>query len=602
MRKKNAQVKKNMSLKRIAVIDHDKCSPEKCNWLCQRKCPVNRGGKDCITQNKEKMKAVISEPLCTGCGICPRICPFGAITIINLDVDFGEPIHTYGENQFRLHRLPIPQQGKVVGIIGKNGTGKTTAIGILSGQIIPNLGKWEEKATYEKVLNKYKGKELANLFNSIAHHKNTVSIKPQMVEKIPLIHKGNIRELLRKINPEKAENVMKKIGLTKIAERELSHLSGGELQKVALAATALKEADTYFIDEPSSFLDIRERLRAAEFIREILTDGKNVLAVEHDLVLLDYLSDNIHLMFGEPSVFGVVSSTHPTREGINTYLEGYARDENFRFRDHEITFMEKGAHDTKKQQPLLYWPAFNVKQGDFSLSVDAGNIQTHQSIGILGPNGIGKTTFIKAIAGILTPKEGTLPQKVPVAYKPQQLEATPNLSVEEFLHGKLSTEIRDTKHLLIEPLHLPSLYEKQLDTLSGGELQRVAIAAAMGTDAPLILLDEPSAMLDVEQRLQVAKTIRNIVDHTSRTVLVVDHDLMFMDYVSDRLLLFEGEPGIKGRMRGPLGMEEGMNGLLKQLGITVRRDQNTKRPRINKQGSVKDMEQKKKGDYYYTKG
>lgn len=590
-----------MSLKRIAVIEHSKCFPDKCGWLCQRKCPVNRSGQDCITQDTTKFKAVISEELCTGCGICPRICPFGAITIVNLDVDFGDPIHEYGINQFRLHRLPIPQNGKVTGIVGRNGTGKTTAIGILSGQLIPNLGKLDVPPSYEKVLELYRGKEMGHVFSAIANKKYPVSVKPQQVEKISSLTTGTIQEILSKINPSRADSVIRELGLEKIARRELKNLSGGELQKVALAATALKDAKTYFIDEPSSYLDIRERLRAAGFIRGMISDEKNVLVVEHDLVLLDYLSDTIHLMFGIPSVFGVVSSPHPTREGINQYLEGYAREENYRFRDHPITFMEKSARDIKKQTNLLTWPAFTVKQGEFTLRAEAGSLSTNQSIGILGPNGIGKTTFVKTIAGLLTPVEGPMPYNVPVAYKPQYVEAIPHTTVQEFLHGKLSPEARESKHLLIEPLHLPSLYEKQLDKLSGGELQRVAVAAALGTDAPLILLDEPSAMLDVEQRLQVAKTIHSVVDKLNKTVLVVDHDLMFMDFVSDRLLLFEGEPGVSGKVRGPLPMEEGMNGLLSQLGITLRRDQNTKRPRINKPGSVKDMEQKRANEYYYTK-
>ncbi len=586
---------------RIAVIDHDKCFPDKCGWLCQRKCPVNRVGKDCITQNTEKIKAVISEELCTGCGICPKICPFGAITIINLDIPLEEPVHQYGENSFRLHRLPIPRNNAVVGMIGRNGTGKSTAFNILSGIVIPNLGKWNEKGDYAKIKERFKGKELHAVFDKIESKQLSVSIKPQHIEKIPRAFTGSVRELFQSINREKTDSILQTLELEKIAERKLPQLSGGELQKVAIGAAALKHAQLYFIDEPSSYLDIRERLRIAGFLRGLVNENTAMLAVEHDLILLDYLSDYVHLMYGEPAVFGVVSNSRATREGINTYLDGYAKDENYRFRANAIHFEEKASREVKKPLPVLHWPNFTIEQGTFSLHAESGTLNQNEVIGILGPNGIGKTTFVKTLAGLLTPKEGPLPASIPVSYKPQYLEAPEGMTVQEYLDANVGKEFMISKHLLVEPLHLPALFEKQMDQLSGGELQRVAIASALGKDVPLILLDEPSAHLDVEQRLQVAKTIRSLADTQKRTILVVDHDLLFMDYVSDRLLLFEGNPGTQGKVRGPMSMEQGMNGLLSQLGITLRRDPDSKRPRINKPGSVKDVEQKRANEYYYTK-
>jgi ATP-binding cassette subfamily E protein 1 len=587
-----------MSLKRIAVIDYDKCFPNKCNWICQKKCPINRAGKECISQDAEKNKAIISEELCTGCGICPKICPFGAITIINLEADFGEPIHSYGQNSFRLFRIPVPRKGQVVGILGKNGIGKSTSFAILSGQLPPNLGNVEEEGSYKKAVQKFKGKELSEIFSKIQKNEQKVSVKPQAVDQIPSFHKGNVQELLEKINPENYSNAVREL---KLEKRKIDQLSGGELQKVAVAAAALKKAGTYFIDEPSSYLDIKERLRTAGFIRGMVQDNKKIMVIEHDLILLDYLSDTVHLMFGEPGVFGAVSNIRPTREGINTYLEGYLKDENYRFRKRPIIFEEKGIRDSLQQTKLMSWPNFQIKQGNFVLNAQKGELKTNESIGIIGPNGIGKTTFVKTLAGLLVPGDGKLPQKIPVAYKPQYVEPIKEMTVEEFLKQKWTEEIQESKHLLIEPLDLPKLYEKKLETLSGGELQKVAIAGTLGTNAPLILLDEPSAHLDVEQRLLVAKTIRHIMSAFNKTVLIVDHDLLLIDFVSDRLLLFDGEPGMKGNVAGPMPMEEGMNGLLKNLGITLRRDPNSKRPRINKPGSVKDTEQKKTGQYYYTK-
>ena len=153
---------------------------------------------------------------------------------------------------------------------------------------------------------------------------------------------------------------------------------------------------------------------------------------------------------------------------------------------------------------------------------------------------------------------------------------------------------------LIRPLTIKPLLLKKISDLSGGELQRVAICKCLSQDVDLMLQDEPSAYLDVEQRLNVSKVISNIVEHRKITVLVVDHDLLFLDYLSDRLLVFAGEPAVHGRAKGPFEMEEGMNSLLEELQITLRRDESSGRPRINKEGSVKDREQKSKKNYYYS--
>ena len=151
----------------------------------------------------------------------------------------------------------------------------------------------------------------------------------------------------------------------------------------------------------------------------------------------------------------------------------------------------------------------------------------------------------------------------------------------------------------MHPLELEHLLEKRIDTLSGGELQRTAIAGCLSQDADILLMDEPSAHLDVEQRLNATKAIRSIVNTKNISALIIDHDLVFLDYLADRIMFFDGVPSEKGIANTPFGMEEGMNALLKSLGITLRRERNG-RPRINKLDSVLDREQKKKGNYYYS--
>jgi len=154
--------------------------------------------------------------------------------------------------------------------------------------------------------------------------------------------------------------------------------------------------------------------------------------------------------------------------------------------------------------------------------------------------------------------------------------------------------------LLIEPLNLASLFTRKLNELSGGELQRVSIAYALSKEAELFLLDEPSAYLDVEQRLILSKLLKRFADEKNATILVVDHDLLFLDYLSERLLVFTGKPSHAGQGFGPMVMEEGMNMFLQTVGITFRRDKDSGRPRANKIDSFLDREQKKQGRYYYS--
>ena len=173
--------------KRIAIIDDKKCHPQECgNYLCVKLCPVNRTGADCITEDEITKKARIDEILCTGCGICPTRCPFGAIEIINLPETLTKsPIHRYGENSFELYSLPTPLFGKVTGIIGKNGIGKSTALKIMSNLIKPNLGRWDDPPEFKEVINYFKGSETQKFLTKLQKNEINISYKPQQVDLIP---------------------------------------------------------------------------------------------------------------------------------------------------------------------------------------------------------------------------------------------------------------------------------------------------------------------------------------------------------------------------------------------------------------------------------
>jgi ATP-binding cassette subfamily E protein 1 len=137
--------------------------------------------------------------------------------------------------------------------------------------------------------------------------------------------------------------------------------------------------------------------------------------------------------------------------------------------------------------------------------------------------------------------------------------------------------------------------------LSGGELQKTAITACLSQKAELYLLDEPSAYLDVEERLNMARAIRRIVEAHNVTAFVVEHDVVAQDFIADRLMVFAGEPGVKGIADKPTRLRDGMNMFLKQMEVTFRRDPLTKRPRVNKDDSRLDKFQKEIGEYYYLR-
>jgi ATP-binding cassette subfamily E protein 1 len=349
-------------------------------------------------------------------------------------------------------------------------------------------------------------------------------------------------------------------------------------------------------DEPTSYLDIKQRLKISKFIKSIADENTAVMVIEHDLIILDAMTDLIHIMYGKEGCYGIVSQTKSTKNGINIYLSGFLKEENMRFRDHEIKFEQRPPIKTQLKEKITGWKDIEKKLGKFHLTAKQGDIYKKEVIGILGENGIGKTSFVKLLAEIEKPDKGKITEKVKVSYKPQYIDT----NSDELVMSVLQDAIQKYTTQLINPLHIKPLLMKPLNELSGGELQRVAIVSALSNDVDLYLLDEPSAYLDVEQRLIVSKVIRAFVEEKGKTALVVDHDLLFLDYLSLRLLVFEGIPAIKGEAKGPFAMEEGMNMFLKDLGITFRRDPENNRPRTNKEDSVKDREQKSAGKYYYV--
>ncbi len=589
---------------RVAVLDSDLCHSDKCGLECIRDCPVNINGEQCIVLGEEKL-AVISESLCIGCGICVKVCPFEAITILNLGEELKQDkIHQYGINSFRLYRLPTPRKGRVVGLVGRNGVGKSTALQILSGQLVPNLGDYEKEPSWDKFLSYLSGREMKEHFKRIEQGEIRVSLKPQAVYKLPEVWKKDVRSLLEKVDETHTmDETVRVLGLGEALEKKVPDLSGGELQRVAVAVAAMKDADIYLFDEPSSYNDIYQRLAVSRLIRSIAAKDKYVVLVEHDITFLDYASDYVQIIYGEPGAYGVVSSLYPSRTGINSLLEGMLPQENIRFRDRAVTFETVTSMESQQSEEVIasYTDIAKSFPG-FRLKAKGGELTRGIVLGIIGANALGKTTFLRTLAGEEKPDSGSINLGAKIAYKPQYLKSDFTGTVQEFFSEKVGKGF-DEPNLqanLAVPLRIEKLLARQMSELSGGELQKVAIVTTFAQEADLYALDEPSAFVDVEDRFVIAKAISRLVKAVGKSAMVIDHDIQLLDLVSDKMLVFTGTPGVEGEATAPMGKEEGMNIFLREVGLTYRRDINSGRPRVNKPDSKVDREQKEKGQYYYV--
>ncbi|KAL4184436.1 hypothetical protein AMTRI_Chr10g225580 [Amborella trichopoda] len=600
-------------LNRIAIVNADRCKPKECRQECKKSCPVVRTGKLCIEVSPASKIAYISEELCIGCGICVKKCPFDAIQIINLPKDLDkDTTHRYGPNTFKLHRLPVPRPGQVLGLVGTNGIGKSTALKVLAGRLKPNLGRFRNPPDWEEILTYFRGSELQDYFIRLLEDNLKPAIKPQYVDHIPKAARGTVREVLaQKDERGMMTEICCDLELNEVMDHDIGDLSGGELQRFAIAVVAVQNADIYMFDEPSSYLDVKQRIKAAQVIRSLLRPNSYVIVVEHDLSVLDYLSDFICCLYGKPGVYGVVTLPFSVREGINIFLAGFVPTENLRFRDNHLTFKIASNHQENAEEMKSYaryrYPTMSKTQGKFKLTVIEGEFTDSQIIVMLGENGTGKTTFIRMLAGHLRADEvdGGLGVEVPefnVSYKPQKISPKYPSKVRHLLHQKIQDSYMHPQFMtdVMKPLQIEQLMNQEVVNLSGGELQRVALRLCLGKPADIYLIDEPSAYLDSEQRIVASKVIKSFILHSKKTAFVVEHDFIMATYLADKVIVYAGKPSVECTANAPEELLTGMNRFLSHLDVTLRRDTTSYRPRINKLDSTKDREQKAAGTYYYN--
>ncbi|MFX0102983.1 MAG: ribosome biogenesis/translation initiation ATPase RLI [Candidatus Hodarchaeota archaeon] len=618
-------------MRKVYKIDYSRCSNSTCGRPCIEKCPIVISNKT-RKKNQKKVeepirfkasteKIIIKEEFCIKCGICANVCPLDAVYTMNvLEEDTSQvPTHRYQQDEgiegFRLYGLPTLMPGRVTGLCGPNGIGKTTMLNILSGTLKPNFGhKHIQEENYWNVfLDSVKENELREHFSALYKDDRVVAYKQQVLKILFEKYKGktilDILEGTKKIDDGFFNSILDNLDIHSIKDRFLEQCSGGELQRFALALVLISDADVYLIDEPCTFLDVKKRIELADLLQERAGgngSGKQypVLVVEHDLAILDYLSDVVHLFYGVPHQFGILTRVQSNKAGINSYLDGFVKAENVQFRAKKIGFKRTiGGRTWDNARIFTSYGRIQKTFDSFKLTIEPGTMYFSEILGVVGENGLGKSTFAKILAGELQPDPGSEFSQVNalISYKPQYITRDYGGTVKQFIMER--SQNYDFGEQMLKTLYMPvgvdRLFDKEIEELSGGELQRVFICSCLAKKADLYILDEPSAYLDVEERLHISSIIRANTKRSYSTTICIEHDIQIADALADRLMIFKGKSGVEGTTIGPLNKREGMNQFLEILGITFRRDPNTGRARINKKGSQKDKFQRSTGEYFY---
>ncbi len=428
-----------------------------------------------------------------------------------------------------------------------------------------------------KVDNKmFIGDELYKYMSLLNENKMIVSYKPQEIgqySKLEIKVKDYIKD-----SDLIDSKYIELFQLSHLFERQLNQLSGGEMQRLIIAKTCAKEANAYFFDEPSAFLDIKQRIISSNLINEKCTDDKYLVCVEHDLCILDYICDYIVCLYGQKNAYGVVTSISSTKNGINNYLEGYFKSENLRFRDEPVTFSKFLVERTEGKEVTIHeYEDLKIEYDNtnFCLDIKGGKINVGEIVLLIGENGTGKTSFIQKLS-----KDASIISSI----KRQNPYIKYDGKVKEYLEDNINNMLGDSRFIfgIIKALDIDKLYEIEVNNLSGGQMQKLSIITCLGRNANLYLLDEPSAFIDVEDRCKLAKIIKQFACDYKKTVFIIEHDITLATNISDKVIVFEGQPGIKCTASEPYELATGVNKFLKSIDVTMRKDSVTGRPGINK--------------------
>lgn len=440
--------------------------------------------------------------------------------------------------------------GEFILLTGPSGGGKTTLTRIINGLIPYFFGgtRTGEVFVSGKEISTVSSWELASEVGSVFQDPRSQFFAPIVKDELAFFceNYGLATEEIR----TRVQQASIELGIEPLLEKKVLHLSSGEKQKVAIASIRVADQQIYLLDEPSANLDSQ----ATKELKEILTSwkkaGHTVIIAEHRFYYLTDLVDrSFYLRKGKiEKIFSKADWQALRKEDLINYglrspnlvweqVEASKTDKQlFPTNDDGSTFAIKGLTvGVNRRQPAML--------RDLNFSLHTGEI-----VAIIGKNGVGKSTLAKTLTGLLKEQAGNffyqgalvpLKKRSKVAWYVMQeadLQLFSATVVEELLIGQKKTiERQAAAEALLKELDLWQYRLRHPASLSGGQKQRLTIAVALMQEAPLIILDEPTAGLDGANLLKIVAVLKKFAQK-GKTFLIISHDFELLNHVVERVL------------------------------------------------------------------
>mgnify|MGYP000280104266 CR=1 FL=1 len=491
-------------------------------------------------------------------------------------------------------------EGERVGIIGRNGVGKTTLMRIIAGAEPPDEGKvtFNSQASFEYLEQMPVFSRKQTVLDAVMEgRKDIQSMLDRHAELCGLVARSQDANLQRELDEvtERIESahgwtletdariMLQKLGVSQF-DADVRRLSGGQRKRVALARALLRDPDLLILDEPTNHLDAD----SVQWLQDRLQNSpRALLLITHDRYFLDAVVNRIVEMDQQQLVSfpGNYEEYLERREAMISAQEAEADRTRSKLRQ-ELAWLQRGAPARRtKQKSRIDWiermeaapkpveeKRIKIEVGDSFLGskiIDAVNISksiggkllfehfTYQAtagdrIGIIGPNGCGKSTLLNVMAGEIEPDTGSVKigSSVRIGYfRQENLDFDPTKSVIGTLRSVaeyIDTGVGRERYLsasdMLRKFHFPNRQQSALvGTLSGGERRRLSLLMVLMNDPNVLFLDEPTNDFD----LQTMNALEEYLQHFQGFLVIVSHDRMFLDRTVEYIYSFDGEGHIK---------------------------------------------------------